>query len=382
MLKVMVIGCGGIAPAHIEGYLCFPQDAIITVLADENLARANGLIEKYSLTAARAVADYREALSEVDVVSVCTPPSLHEKMATDALRAGCHVLLEKPMAPSLEACANILRAAEESGKVLSVVVQSRYISSIRNALDMVRGGEYGRSLFTQINSVWYRGQSYYDLNWRGRWMVEGGGCTLNHSIHHIDLLLWAKGLPKTVLATMHNLNHVNSEEEDCSLSTLVYEDGTVAQINSMLVAHGEPQLFTFQMEKGGIAIPFKVMASTPRSNGFPMEDEEQEKRMQADFDARPRLAFENHSGQVQNFLGAILRGEKLIATGQDGYNCIELITSIYKSSVTGQAVTLPIAPDDPFYSAKWRETAPHFHEKQSDVTAFEDTTITSFKNKF
>lgn len=251
MLHVMIIGCGGIAPAHIEGYREFPEDAVITVLADGNLARAEGLIEKYGLTEAKAVADYRECLDEVDVVSICTPPGLHEQMAVNALEAGCHVLLEKPMAPSLAACDRILEAARKSGKLVSVVVQSRYISSIRNAIDMVRGGAYGRTLFTQINSFWHRGQHY-----------------------------------------------------------------------------------------------------------------------------------ENHTGQVQNFLGAILRGETLVATGQDGRNCIELITSIYKSAVTGRKVSLPIAQDDLFYTDAWREQAPHFHEKQSDVTAFEDTTVTNFKNKF
>ena len=382
MLKVMIIGCGGIAPAHIEGYLAFPGDAAVTVLADADLGRAQGLVEKYALKDARCVTDYHQALSEVDVVSICTPPSLHEAMAVDALEAGCHVLLEKPMAPSLKACAHILQVAKDRGRVLSVVVQSRYISGIRNAIDMVRSGAYGRLLFAQINSVWYRGQHYYDLSWRGRWTVEGGGCTLNHSIHHIDLLLWAKGMPKTVQATMHNLNHANSEEEDCSLSTLVYEDGSVAQINSMLVAHGEMQLFTFQMEQAGIAIPFRPLASAVRSNGFPLPNESMEERLREDFSSRPRLAFENHAGQIQNFLGAILRGEELIATGRDGYNCIELITSIYKSAVTGKPVSLPICPQDTFYTDAWRETAPHFNEKHSDVAAFEDTTVTSFKNKF
>lgn len=178
------------------------------------------------------------------------------------------------------------------------------------------------------------------------------------------------------------LEHSNSEEEDCSLSTLTYPDGSVAQVNSMLVAHGEKQMFTFQMEKAGIVIPFEAMASTPRSNGFPMEDGEMIRRVQEDFAAREKLPHENHTGQIENFLGAILRGETLVAAGQDGRNCIELITSIYKSAVTGQQVCLPIAQDDLFYTDAWREQAPHFHEKQSDVQAFEDTTVTSFKNKF
>lgn len=382
MLKVMIIGCGGIAPAHIEGYLTAPEDAVIVALADNDTGRADALIGKYGLSQARAVKDYREMLGKCDVVSICTPPALHEEMAVEALRAGCHVLLEKPMAPSLEACDHMLGAAEENGRVLSVVAQSRYISGIRNVVDMVREGTYGKTLFAQINSVWYRGQSYYDLGWRGRWTVEGGGCTLNHSIHHIDLLLWAKGMPKSLRAVMHNLNHHNSEEEDFSASMLRYEDGTAAQVNSMLVAHGEPQEFMFQMERCGIAIPFRAMASKARENGFPEPDGEMQKRVEDDYAARAPLAYENHDGQVRNFLGAILREEPLAATGRDGRNCIELITGIYKSAVTQAEVQFPIGAQDAFYGSEWRKDAPHFHEKTADVKAFADTTVTNFKNRF
>lgn len=382
MLKVMIIGCGGIAPAHIEGYLHADEETKIVLLADQNTERANGLIQRYGLKDARALADYREGLDEADVVSVCTPPALHCEIAVAALSHGCHVLLEKPMAPSLAECDRIIETAEAQGRCLSVVVQSRFISGIRNAIDIVKSGAYGRNLYARIHSVWYRGESYYDLGWRGRWEVEGGGCTQNHSIHHIDLLLWAKGMPSSVSAVMTNLNHHNSQEEDFSSSVLRYHDGSIAELTSSLVSHGEPQKLIFQMEKAGLAIPFEAYASKPRENGFPMPDDEMIEKLTADFNSRPKLKLENHDGQVNNFLRAINGREALAATGQDGRNCIELITGVYQSAITHREVAFPIDKNGVFYTGEWRKEAPHFFEKSKDVQAFADTTITDFKNKF
>jgi len=373
-LKVMIVGCGGIAPAHIEGYLHADEGASIAYLADQNLERARALIEKY--------ADYRDALAKVDAVSICTPPGLHREIALQALEHGCHVLVEKPMAPSLADCDAMIEAANAHQRVLSVVVQSRYITGIRNVIDMVKSGAYGRNLYARVHSVWYRGESYYNLDWRGRWLVEGGGCTQNHSIHHIDLLLWAKGMPASIRAFMTNLNHHNSEEEDFSSAILQYPDGSVAEITSALIAHGEEQQLTFQMERAGVSIPFQAYASKPRDNGFPEPDEAMIAAVCADFAARPKLALENHDGQVQNFLRAANGKEKLVATAQDGRNNIELITGIYQSAITQSEVTFPIAATSDYYTGAWRASAPHFFEKSTDVAAFQDTTITSFKNKF
>ena len=382
MFRVMIVGCGGIAPAHIEGYLHAEEGVHITHLADQNTERAKTLIQKYELRDVVAIADYRDGLACVDVVSVCTPPGLHCEVAVAALESGCHVLLEKPMAPSLAACDAMIAAAEKQGRLLSVVAQSRYISSIRNVIDMVRSGEYGRSLYTRIHSVWYRGESYYHLDWRGRWEVEGGGCTLNHSIHHIDLLLWAKGVPSCVRAFMTNLSHHNSEEEDFSSAMLRYADGSVAEITSSLICHGEQQSLTFQMEKAGLAIPFQAFASRSRENGFPETDEAQIAAAIADYESRPKLALENHDGQVQNFLRAITAREPLMVTAQDGRNSIELITGIYQSAIQEREVCFPIAQDSAYYTDAWRAHAPHFFEKTTEVAAFQDTTITSFKDKF
>ncbi|QEN09588.1 Gfo/Idh/MocA family oxidoreductase [Oceanispirochaeta crateris] len=382
MLRVMIVGAGAIAPSHIEGFLSFPDRVSIQVIANPTVSKAKTLIEKYSLKA-DAVGSFEEGLDRVDIVSICSPPSTHRDIAVQALRAGKHVLLEKPMAMSVQQCDEILEAAREGHALLSVVSQIRFIDSIARTCDLIRSGNYGKLLFSQINTFWYRGQSYFDLYWRGLWNVEGGGCTLNHAVHHIDLLLWLTGMPAELTGFLSNLNHQNSEEEDISLSVLRYKDGSMAQINTSLIHHGEVQKLDFQMEKAGISIPFDVRCSKVRSNGFPMDDEDMLREMTAHFESFKPLEHEHHTGQIQNFLDAIEEGVPLKVSGIDGRNAIELISGIYKSAFTKKTVTFPLEKDDPYTHFPSRvEEAPRFHKKTRSVKAFDDTTITSFKGKF
>ncbi len=382
MLKVMILGAGAIAPAHVEGYLNFPERAEIRVIANPTVSRARKLAEKYDLDV-RTTDSFEEELSSVDVLSVCTPPSSHRDIAVRALEAGKHVLIEKPMAMSLEECDAIIAAAEKGGGKLSIVAQSRFITSIRKVLQIVQSGAYGTLLFAQINSFWWRGQNYYDLYWRGVWENEGGGCTLNHAVHHIDLLLWAKGLPKAVSTFMGNLLHDNSEEEDLSMSSLLYPDGTMAQINSSLIHHGEAQKLDFQMERAGISLPFAVHANSARSNGFPSEDEETVRKIQDEYKELEALKYEHHTGQIDDFLHSIESDSTPLIDGVEGRKTIELITAIYKSAITGGRVDLPLAKKDPHYSFSGRvKDAVRFNEKKRSVETFGDSAITSFEGKF
>ncbi len=382
MLKAAIIGAGAIAPAHVEGFLQFRDRVRITAVANRSVERARKLIERFGLDA-RAVIDYRDAIDGADIVAICTPPGTHREIAEAAFSCGAHVLLEKPMAPTLEDCDAILEGAKKSGKVLSVVAQSRFINSINHAITLMKSGAYGRILFAQVNSLWWRGSSYHDLDWRGRWSIEGGGCTLNQAVHHIDLLLWAKGLPSQVTAIMGNLAHDNSEEEDISLALLRYPDGSLGQFNSSLIHHGEPQLLNFQLERIGVSLPFSALASKQRTNGFPLMDEEAEKQFLAVYEALPALAFEHHTGQIADFLQAIEQNALPLVTGESGRAALEFITAVYKSASTGSTVQLPLQKDDPFCTKEGLlRHVPRFNEKTRDVAAFEDTEITSFKGKY
>ena len=306
MFRAMIIGAGGIAPAHIEGFLAFRDKVEIVAVVNRNIARATDMIARYDLRA-EALTDYREGLERVDIVAICTPPATHREMAVACLERDIHVLVEKPMALSLSECDAILEAAGKSKAQLSVVAQSRFISSIAKTVKLLHAGRYGRILFGSVNSYWWRGQSYYDLAWRGTWESEGGGCTLNHAIHHIDLLLWVKGMPIEITSYMNNLNHGNSEEEDLSVSILRYRDGSVVQLTCSLLHHGEEQKLNFQLEKVGVSIPYAVTASKPRENGFPLANSGMIAEFNAEYESLEDLEYEHHTGADCGFSGSNYR---------------------------------------------------------------------------
>jgi len=167
------------------------------------------------------------------------------------------------------------------------------------------------------------------------------------------------------------------------MSILKYSDGTLAQINTSLVHHGEEQKLDFQMEKAGISIPFSAKASTPRSNGFPIDDNVITDKVVADFESLSPLEHEHHTGQIENFLEAIESDTPLNMDGLDGRHTIELISAIYKSAITKQTVTLPLEKDDPHYAFPSRiEKAVRYNKKTKSVKSFDDSTITSFKGKY
>lgn len=377
MVSVMIIGAGAIADSHVKGYLASGDSARIVALADPDTERASLLARRHGLDAS-IYEDYRDAFAAggIDVVSVCTPPATHAAVAVDCLDASAHVLLEKPMASSLEECDRILDASRRNARLVSVVAQSRFVTPIRNVKRLLDEGVCGRLLYSEAYSAWWRSAAYHDLDYRGRWETEGGGCTLGHAVHHVDLLLWMAGKPAEITAVMGNLAHTNSELEDISLAVLRYDDGTLAQLTTSLIHHGEPQHMLFETERAGIGIPFSVRSSRGLANGFPEPDVEMETLVRETYEAYPPLAKEGHAGQIADFLAAIASGVSPLLTGETGRDALEVIIGVYKSAVTKSTVRLPIAPDDPFYvKAGMVSSMPRFFEKTRSVGRLGDGAI-------
>ncbi|WP_438351934.1 Gfo/Idh/MocA family protein [Paenibacillus sp. FA6] len=376
MLKVAIIGSGGISVAHIEAFLKFPDRCQIVAIADIYSDKAEARSNEFQLSA-KVVKDYKELLNDdIDLVSVCTPPYTHAPIAIDFLRAGKNVLVEKPMASSLKECDEMNTAARESGKILSVVAQNRFRTPMMNLKSVLDTGLMGKIVHAQVDSFWWRGHSYYDLWWRGTWEKEGGGCTLNHAVHHIDAFLWMMGRPTEVHAVMSNTSHDNAEVEDLSIAILRFPNGSLAQITSSVVHHGEEQQLIFQGTDARVSVPWKIKASKSKPNGFPEPHPELEQKLESYYDSLPELTHEGHEGQIDNVLRAIETGESVLIDGESGRATMELIMAIYKSASTGQPVQLPLASEDEFYTKEGTQAqATHFYEKKTSVENFQDTRI-------
>lgn len=370
MLRVAVIGTGNISAAHIQAYLAFPERCRIVALCDIYPEKAEAKKEKYGLSEAEVVDCHEKLLDreDIDLVSVCTPPYCHASISIDFLRHGKNVIVEKPMAPSLKECDEMIAASRESGKVLAVIAQNRFRDPIMNLKKVLDSGLTGRVLHAQVDSYWWRGHCYYDLWWRGTWEKEGGGCTLNHAVHHIDMLGWMMGLPKSVQALLSNASHDNAEVEDISIAALQYENGAVAQITSSVIHHGEEQQVIFQTEKARISAPWKVYASQSMANGFPERDTALEAELSSYYEGLPKLKHIAHEGEIDDVMRAIETGGTPLITGEEGRRTIELITAIYKAGFEHRTVELPIQQDDPYYTVEGiQKNAIHFYEKTTSA---------------
>jgi len=378
MLGIAIIGAGAIANVHADAFLQHKDRCQVRVVSDLFVEKAQEMIDSKGLTGAVACKDYQDVIlrDDIDVVAICLPPKTHCEVAVAALEAGKHVLVEKPMATSLEECDKMIEAARKSGKLLSPVAQNRYKTPNHKVHELLESKQAGRPLHITVNSLWWRGPNYYDIWWRGTWDTECGGCVTSHAVHHLDLLQWFVGMPKSVTAVISNVGHDNSECEDVGIAIFEYE-GMLAQLTVSLVSHDEEADIILQTDKARVSVPWKPVSSKPLPNGFPQPNQEAVDALQSAYDALPELGMEGHPAQIGNFLRAIAGEEELLIDGVEGRKTMELIMAIYKASVTRTPVTLPIKGDDPFYRHETMAAQmPHFHEKTRSIENFADNTIT------
>jgi predicted dehydrogenase len=371
MLNIAIVGTGNISRLHLLGYQEFGDRCRIVALCDIVPERAEDKKRQYGLDDAVVVSSHEELLGrdDIDLVSICTPPSTHAQISIDLLRGGMNVLVEKPMAPSLAECDAMLAAEADSGKMLSSVAQNRFRDDIATLKEAVDSGLVGPVSHLRIDSAWWRGVPYYDLSWRGTWQSEGGGPTLNHAIHHIDLMVWMLGTPKSVAAMMTNACHDNAEVEDLSVALLEY-DRAIAQLTSSVVHHGEEQQIVLQGRDASVAQPWAVHAETTQPNGFPSPDGNPElvSKLDALAAGHAPLPHTGHTAQIDDAMAALEHGRRPAITGEDGRRTVEVVTAIYQAAIERRTVDLPIAPDSPYYTGEGLlANAPRYFTKARSV---------------
>lgn len=390
MIHAAIVGVGNISKEHINGLLTFPERCQIVALCDIYPEKAEEAKRKYGLEDARVFDSHEKMLEsglKIELVHVCTPPSAHAEIAVNCMNAGKNVLVEKPMAPSIKECDAMLEAEKKNGVVMGCVAQNRFRNIIYKLKKMADSGLAGRIRCAHVNSLWWRGHSYYDLWWRGTWEKEGGGPTLNHAVHHIDMINWIQGeLPLEVTSMLANVMHDNSQVEDLSFAALRYADGSVAEVTSSVVHHGEEQGIVLQCENAKLAAPWSTVAEVSQENGFPVDGHNKDlmEKLDAVYQAIPDLQYEGHTGEIDDVLTALENGARPLITGADGKKTVELITAVYKAGFQKRTVELPIAPDDEYYTVEGiQKNAVHFYEKTGCIENFTaaDITVGNYKDK-
>ncbi len=351
-IRFAVIGAGNIGPVHARALLELGDSADLVAIADEVPERAADLAARAREWGGhpRATSDVSALLAsdQIDAVCVCVPSGMHADVAVAALHAGKHVVVEKPIEVSLEGADRIMAAEAASGGTVTVVSQHRFDPSTEKVLASVRAGRLGTITSIIASHAWWRGQSYYDSGeWRGTWALDGGGATMNQTVHTINLLLALAGTPVEVFAYTARLAHERIEVEDTAVAVVKFESGALGMIHATTAAYpGLDARLSVYGSKGSAVISDDGLVYFHETVGDAAEIAMSAGTSgnQVTDDDRPGPTAGGlgtaHRAQLADFIDAVRSGHPPRVTTAEARTTLAVILAMYESARTHQPIAI------------------------------------------
>lgn len=344
MLKFALVGCGRIAKRHSEllgeGQI---RGAELVAVCDRVLERAERISDKYKVPCYQCYHDMMKS-EDVDVVVVLTESGLHAAHTIDLAKYGAHIVVEKPMALSLQDADAMIEECDKRGVKLFVVKQNRFNVPVVQLRQALEAGRFGKLIMGTVRVRWCRPQSYYDQDpWRGTWAYDGGVLT-NQASHHVDLLEWMMGDVESVFAkSMTAL--VDIEAEDTAIVLLKFKNGALGVIEATTAIRPrdlEGSLSILgedgSVEIGGFAVNEIKTWNFSQSRA---EDSDVLKKYSVN---PPNVYGFGHQAYYEHVVDCINNGSPQLVDGLKGRKSLELINAIYESVETGKEIFLNFVP--------------------------------------
>lgn len=360
-LKTALVGVGKVTDMHARA-LAKLEESSFTAVCSRSREKAQAFASKYKVKAHTDVAEMVSS-EKIDVVIICTPHPNHREPTIAALEAGAHVLIEKPLASSLEDCDAMIEASKRCKKQIGVVCQRRWYLPAMRVKEAIDAGRIGKPVFGTVNMLGWRDEAYYKSDpWRGTWKGEGGGVLVNQAPHQLDMLYWFMGEIEECYGLWSNLNHPYIEVEDTANAILKFKNGAVANIivsNSQkpgifgkVHVHGENGASVGVQTDGGamFVAGMSSILEPPVNDLWTVPGEEQLLQQWVEEDSKffnelPNQMDYFHERNIEDFLQAVLEGNDPKITGEAGRVTVEIFTAIYRSTRDGKAVKWPLKPE-------------------------------------
>jgi predicted dehydrogenase len=344
-IRIGLMGYGKVANLYAEAIGAAGNAELVSVCG-RNRERRNEFAAKWKI-ASRDRAEEMAKLDSVDLTVVATPHPQHRDGVMEALAAGCHVLVEKPMAVTAAQCDEMIAAAERAGRVLSVVSQRRWFPACRRIREAIDSGKLGKPCLLQLTILGWRDEAYYKSDpWRGKWDAEGGGILINQAAHQIDLMNWFMGPIAEIQGYWDNFNHPYIEVEDSAVAVLKFKSGGLGSVlvsNSQkpgiyakVHVHGTSGASTgVQTDGGAMFIAGMSTITEPPLNDLwtiPGEEKLLDKFRSDDeaFFKTINATVYFFTRQLKDLCQALLEGTPPPTTGEDGKETVKFIETLYK----------------------------------------------------
>lgn len=336
-MNFAIIGCGFIAEKHAIAISNISNANLIAVCD-----KVPEMMEPYSNKyGAKTYIDSAEMLkdSSIDVVCICTPSGLHALIAEEVAKAKKHIVMEKPIAMTLDETDRIINAVNNNDVKLTIVHPNRFRTAVQETKKILEQNLLGKISHANCIVNWNRGQEYYDqAPWRGT-KTHDGGVLMNQAIHNLDLLLWFMGKPTEVFS-MEATRFRNIEAEDVSTGVIRFESGALANVQASTTVYPKnfEESITIFGEKGTLKI-----GGTNALYFEKLEIEElQDTNIQEiiNFVEQDPWGTPGHQRIIEKMIIAIENNEKTAVTGEDGKRALELVLAFYESAVSKTLVNL------------------------------------------
>lgn len=338
ILRCAIVGTGAIAHAHARAVAAHPRAELVAV-TDQVRSTADAFAAQWG--GPRVYSSLGELLQAEgpDVVLICTPPGAHHAQTLAAFAAGAHVVVEKPPAPSLNELDEMRAAAAAANRQLAVVFQQRTGTAAAHVRRLLISGMLGRPLLAVCQTLWYRDEEYFAVPWRGKWDTEGGGTTLGHAIHQIDLLGFLLGEWTSAQGRLWRLDR-DTQTEDASTATIIFRCGAVAQVVSSAVSPRQTSSIRIDTQRATVTVDHLYGHGHHNWRITPAPGHEDAAAAWAFPDAEERS---DHAPLLRDVFDALLAHAPLPETADEPARSFELVAAIYASAAADGAVITPEA---------------------------------------
>lgn len=359
-INVAIIGCSKIAHLHAKAIMQIPMLNFKAVWS-RTPASARKFAEEYKVKAYSSITQMVKD-EGIRAAIVCTAHPYHADPAIEAMDAGAHVLIEKPLASTLQDCDRIIETSRRTGNMGGVISQRRWYQPVQRLKKAINEGKVGVPALGIVQMMGWRDRSYYESDaWRGSWEMEGGGVLVNQAPHSLDILQWLMGDIDEVFGYWANVNHPYIEVEDTALALIRFKNGG---IGNLLVSNSQkPGLYSkvhvhgsngasvgAQTEGGSMFLPGQTaIKDAPKLEIWTIPGEEHFMEQWNREDAEAFHSVDSMTWyfkqQLEDFAEAVINHRPPLVTLQEGRKTVELFTAIYRSQRDGKPVKFPLQPE-------------------------------------
>ncbi|MGA3007932.1 MAG: Gfo/Idh/MocA family oxidoreductase [Opitutaceae bacterium] len=340
-----IVGVGLIADYHARA-IKEARGARLAGVAGRSEEKVLAFAGRHGVPFATTDVEKLVARPEIDVVCVATPSGTHLEAALAAIRAGKHVVVEKPLEITVERVDEILRAATAADVRVAPIFQARFGEGARTVKSALDAGRLGRLVLCSAYVKWQRAAEYY-RGWKGTLDLDGGGVLINQAIHAIDLLQWFAGLPAEVFAWKTRRVHTGIEAEDTACATLRFAEGGLGVIEASTALYpGWQRRLEICGEHGSIALEDDAIVRwdfrTPRPGDEAIRAANRDGSMRSGASAPNAISHQGHLRQIQDLIDALPTGRPLAVDGHEARKTVAFVRALYASAACGAPVKLEL----------------------------------------